>query len=176
MKIERWVIAFFLLAVTGFAADAALADQTPGKASDSRIEQQVASAAEDEVGEAGRKKSKGAKRENREDELSKGERELEIERRGKKGVRKGAFTDSDGTGWNYCSGRCKKVVEKVPRAGGGKDNVLRITNLNCKCGCVVFKNIDGKLVKKAEIKGEKGYLNIGQENPNDYTKRCCEKE
>ena len=87
-------------------------------------------------------------------------------------VAKGTFTDSDGTGWNYCSGTCKKVTQKIKRAGGKTDNVIRITNVSCACSCVLFKSTGGKL----EFATDDSYLNIGSDSPGNYSLRCCEED
>ena len=95
------------------------------------------------------------------------------------GVKK-AFTDSDGTGWNYCPGKCKKEVKKHARAGGGTDYSIHVTNLSCSepCSCVLFKNEGGKLIKKLEVDedDEKGYINIGQDSQRNYSVRCVEED
>ena len=176
MNAKRLVNSFFLFAVMALVVNSAFAGHKSGQASGSWIAQASASTTDNGGGEIETEEPKGGKGEYRRGERSKGTGELETDKRGRKAVKKGAFTDSDGTGWNYCSGRCKKVSEKIPRAGGGKDNVIRITNINCKCSCVLFKDAGGKLVKKLEVTGKKGYLNIGQDNPKDYTKRCCEED
>lgn len=89
-----------------------------------------------------------------------------------------AFTDSDGNGWNYCSGRCGKVVESIRRADGTTSNVVRIKRGTCDpdCSCVLFKYSDGKLEKKLEVSEDKGYLDIGHDNGKDYSVRCCEED
>jgi len=92
------------------------------------------------------------------------------------GMRKGTFSDSDGTGWNYCSGRCSMRNERIARAGGGMDNVLRIRKGSCTCNCVLFENSGPKLVKKIEVEEDSGYFNIGNDSPRDYSLRCCEED
>lgn len=91
-----------------------------------------------------------------------------------------AFTDSDGTDWDYCSGRCTKKVETIRRADGTKSKVVRIKRGTCDadCSCVLFNYTGGKLVKKLEVEeGEdKGYLDIGQDAGADYVVRCCEED
>lgn len=91
------------------------------------------------------------------------------------GVKKGTFTDSSGTGWNYCSGKCSKRVEKDARTDG-VHKIIRITKGSCKCSCVLFKNAGGKLVRKLVVTGKSGYLDIGQGNPGNYSVRCCTKD
>ena len=95
------------------------------------------------------------------------------------GVKK-AFTDSDGTGWNYCRGKCTKKVKKHTRAGGGTDHSIHVTNVSCPepCSCVLFKNEGGKLIKKLSVDedDEKGHVNIGQDNHKDYSVRCVEED
>jgi len=152
MNKKRVVVSIFLFAVLALMAHPAFADHEPGQASGTWIAQASPAATEYAADE------------------------METEMPGRGGVRKGTFTDSDGTGWNYCSGRCKKVTERIDRAGGGKDNVIRIRKNTCKCSCVLFKQSGGKLVKKLEVTGKKGYLNIGQDSPADYTVRCCEED
>ena len=86
------------------------------------------------------------------------------------------FSDSDGTGWTYCSGKCNMRTQKIKRAGGGTDKVLRIKNVNCTCDCVLFNNAGAMNVVVEEIDGKEGYHNIGPNgNPKDYSIRCCEK-
>ena len=88
------------------------------------------------------------------------------------------FSDSNGTGWNYCSGRCTKVVEKIKRADGTTSNVVRVKRGTCDsdCSCVLFKDSGGKLDKKLEVDGDKGYVDIGQDTGKNYTLRCCEED
>jgi len=150
MTKKRLVDSILLFAVVALVAHPAFADHEPGQASGTWIAQASPGTTEYAAGDR------------------------ETERPGRGGVRKGTFTDSGGTGWNYCSGRCKKATEKIPRAGGGRDNVIRIRKDTCKCSCVLFKQSGGQLVKKLEVTGNKGYLNIGGDDPAGYTVRCCE--
>ena len=152
MTKKRLVDSILLFAVVVLMAHPAFADHEPGRASAASIAQASPGATEYAAGDR------------------------ETERRSRGGVRKGTFTDSDGTGWNYCSGRCKKMAEKIPRAGGGRDNVIRIRKNTCKCSCVLFKQSGGQLVKKLEVTGNKGYLNIDGDDPSGYTVRCCEED
>ena len=89
-----------------------------------------------------------------------------------------AFTDTDGNGWNYCSGRCTKVVESIRRADGSTSKVVRVKRGTCDpdCSCVLFKYSNGKLEKKLEVSEDKGYVDIGQDNVTDYSLRCCEED
>ncbi len=91
-------------------------------------------------------------------------------------VLKGTFTDSDGTGWNYCSGRCTRVTQKIKRAGGSVDKIIRIKKGTCTCSCVLFETTGPKVVKEIEVTSAKGYFNIGQGSPDDYSLRCCEED
>ena len=152
MTRKRLLDSILLFAVVALMAHPAFADHESGQASGTWIAQASPGAAEYAAGDS------------------------ETKRPGRRNVRKGTFTDSDGTGWNYCPGRCKKMAEKIPRAGGGRDNVIRIRQNTCKCSCVLFKQSGGQLVKKLEVTGNKGYLNIGEDDPSSYTVRCCEED
>jgi len=152
MTKKRLRDSILLFAVVALMAQPAFADHAPGQASGTRIAQASPGAAEYAADD------------------------LETKRPGRGGVRKGTFTDGDGTGWNYCPGRCKKMAEKIPRAGGGRDNVIRIRENTCKCSCVLFKQSGGQLEKKLQVTGNKGYLNIGGDDPSGYTVRCCEED
>ncbi len=88
------------------------------------------------------------------------------------------FTDTDGTGWNYCSGRCTRVVQSIRRADGTTSKVVRVKRGTCDpdCSCVLFKYANGKLERKLEVDDDKGYLDIDQDDASDYSLRCCEED
>jgi len=86
-----------------------------------------------------------------------------------------AFTDSDGVGWDYCSGKCIMKTETKRRGGNITVKVLRVFRGSCdpSCSCVVFNTAGPKLVNKLEVTGKKGYLNIGPTGKSkDYSVRC----
>jgi len=99
---------------------------------------------------------------------------LEV-RRG--GVAK-TFTDTAGTGWDYCSGKCGMRTKKHSRAGGSFENVVTVSRGTCdpSCSCVLFKkNAMGKLTEKFEYTGAtSGTKSIGQDSSKNYVVRCCE--
>ena len=114
--------------------------------------------------------------ESRTDQLKEATGETETYRTGSEEIMR-TFSDTDGTGWNYCSGKCNKRVEKHKRAGGGTDKVIRVLRGSCAkdCSCVLFNTAGPKLVNKLEVEGKKGYLNIGAGNPADYSVRCVKR-
>lgn len=93
---------------------------------------------------------------------------------------KGTFTDTDGTGWNYCSGKCRKSAKTHKRAGGADEVVITVTNINCTCSCVLFKKGAGTALdmqKEFDLAPKKsGIFSIGQQQATNYTVRCCEED
>lgn len=165
MSVTRFLQSLFL-----FAFLALLVDSAFGEATDTRSDDRGTGESDVATSDVGRVPLSHHE----------GEEGAESDRPGKGsskgGKNKGTFSDSDGTGWNYCSGKCSMRNEKIARAGGGTDNVLRIKKGNCSCGCVLFNSAGPKLVKKIEVTEDSGYFNIGKDSPKNYSLRCCEED
>ena len=173
MTVKHFVLFFFLFSPVAVCVDAALAEDDSPQAPVQLLAQASTGAAEF----VSDRTESGGSDEGGPDVPPEGHKKHETERPGVRGgVSKGTFTDSDGTGWNYCSGKCTKRTETIPRAGGGKDKVIRIRNVNCTCSCVLFKHAGEKLDKKIEVTEDSGYFNIGSDQPSDYSLRCCEED
>ena len=87
------------------------------------------------------------------------------------------FSDSSGTGWDYCAGKCSMATESIRRGDGTVDKVIRIKRGTCDpaCSCVLFNTTGQKLTLVKEVSGADGYENIGPNgNSANYTVRCCE--
>jgi len=100
-----------------------------------------------------------------------------------RGTAKGAgieFTDSDDNDWVTCSGKCTMKKRKSSRSDG--DHIIidvgRAKKNGCDedCSCVLFKSVDGWLVKKLEVDGDSDYLDIHPDTGKGYQVRCCEKD
>ena len=91
-----------------------------------------------------------------------------------------SWTDSDGTDWESCDGKCTMTKRKVTRTDGVHIiiDVARAKKNGCDtdCSCVLFKSVDGWLVNKLEVSGDKDYLDITPDTGKGYQVRCCEED